>query len=90
MRKTDLANLLIAKFLEQAPHDLREIQTGLENEDAGRIISAAHRLKGSAANISAELLRQSAAQIETCARQGALAEARACLLQLRGLMPPLA
>ena len=68
--KPDLVRRLVEKFLAQAGGDLRELETALREQDAARLRLVAHRLKGSAANMSAETVRESASQLEELGRAG--------------------
>ncbi|MBL9129278.1 MAG: response regulator, partial [Verrucomicrobiales bacterium] len=72
MGKPDLARRLVRKFMAQAASDLQELQVSLDARDAERVRMVAHRLKGSAANVSAERVRESAGRIESRARDGLL------------------
>ena len=58
MGKQDLARRVIVKFIVQAGNDANEIQTAIREQNASQLRLVAHRLKGSAANVSAEALRE--------------------------------
>jgi len=69
----ELANVVIATFLDEAPVLLNKIKNDLELNDANSLQHHAHSLKGAAANIGADILNNTAAQIEQAAQQGNLA-----------------
>jgi signal transduction histidine kinase/DNA-binding response OmpR family regulator/HPt (histidine-containing phosphotransfer) domain-containing protein len=83
MGKQDLARRLIQKFLVQATADVQEMEAALREQDAARLRLVAHRLKGSAANLSAEALRECASRLEVLGREGNLAPAADLVAQLR-------
>ncbi len=74
--RRELAEKLIAKLREQANTDVTAMVTALQNGDAPALAISAHRLKGAAANVSAECLRQVAADLEALGRAGNLNAAR--------------
>ena len=80
----DVVERVIKKFERGADDTLEQIRRSVAAGDAGEITRLAHRLKGTAANLSAETLRVAATQLEETARAGDLSEADACLAQLRG------
>jgi len=83
MGKPELARRLIQKFITQAGADVLELETAIREQDTVRLRSVAHRLKGSAANVSAEAVRNCASQLEVLGRDGNLAEAPELQVQLR-------
>ena len=83
MGKPELAQRLVQKFLVQAGADLQELETAIRENDATRLRLVAHRIKGSAANVSAEAIRDCASRLEILGRDGNLAEAPEILAQLR-------
>ena len=78
-----LARRLVEKFLAQAGADLQELEAAIRASDATRIRLVAHRLKGAAANVSAEAVRECASRLEVLGRNGTLAPAPELHLQLR-------
>lgn len=86
MGKQDLARRLVQKFLTQAGADVQEMEAALKEQDAVRLRLVAHRLKGSAANVSAEAVRESASQLEVLGRDGNLEPAPDLVAQLRAGM----
>ena len=83
MGREDLARRLIGKFLSQASADMEELEKAIREQDAARLRLVAHRLKGSAANVSAEAVREIASRLEVLGREGNLATAPELLAQLR-------
>ncbi len=70
-------------FAEYAPKDLAALESTLSSGERDEIAKAAHRLKGGSYTFGAVRLGDAAAEIERCARGGALpsAEAIAALSQ---------
>lgn len=63
---------------DRLPEILGQIQIAAENEDASEILLQAHGLKGAAANVAAEPVREAAERLEVVAKQsdfGAVARA---------------
>ena len=79
----ELAERLTAKFLDQMDETLGQIEDRVHVEDAEGTARLAHTLKGSAASLSAEALREVLARLEAAARTENLHEAAACLTQAR-------
>jgi signal transduction histidine kinase/CheY-like chemotaxis protein len=73
--KRSLAERLIQKFVDQAQADAHEIEDAAQRGEATRVMAAAHRLKGSAANVSAEAVRELAAALEALGRGGNVSSA---------------
>ena len=74
----DLMTRLIEAFMQQSAEDLAAIRNAAAGVDLQRVLCAAHRLKGSAANLSLESIRQAAAAVEAAGRgrnQGQLSAA---------------
>ena len=83
MGRSELAGRLIEKFLMQAGTDVQELEMAIQAQDSVRLRSVAHRLKGAAANVSAEGFRESASALEVLGREGTLSAAPELLEQLR-------
>lgn len=66
---------LLHLFQVEAQKDMDSLEAALETHDSCKVVSAAHRLKGSAATVGAEPLRAEAAQIEAFGREGRLQQA---------------
>ena len=80
----DLVERVLDKFEQRLPAELAELESVLELGDAAKIALVAHRIKGNAANISAEGLRQAATEIEDLSRAGRVADIPGRLRNLRG------
>lgn len=83
MGKEELAWRLIRKLVTQAGLDLQEIVAARERGDAAALAATAHRLKGASANVSAERLREIAAELERIGRSGDPAPASPLIARLR-------
>lgn len=65
----DLVCQVVKAFVDEGKVMLANVSSAVESLDPEAIRSAAHRLKGSAAAISAASLSEAAMQLETAARQ---------------------
>ena len=74
---------IVRMFLEDCPQRLDAICAAIAGHDAAALASSAHTLKGSAAYLKAATVRERAADLERCAREGRLAEAPVAFDQLR-------
>jgi len=74
---------VLTKFETKAREDLESIEQGVQAGDAERIAFLAHGLKGAAANLSAEALRDVAAKMERVSRSGDLEGLKEDLRTLR-------
>jgi len=63
-------------FLDAAPGYVGEVEAAVRSGDMVLVKSAAHKLKGAAANVGAEATRQMALKIENLARDQQVAEVR--------------
>ncbi len=77
----DFGGLLIG-YLDAAPGLIREIEAGILDGDAQRVILPAHSLKSSSANVGAMKLSALACRLELAARQGDLAAITGAFEQL--------
>lgn len=59
-------------FLAEIPRMAGQIRTAVAEGDADRLMSAAHSLKGSAANLAADRVARLAADLEAMGRSGDL------------------
>jgi len=73
---------IVAEFLGMLPEQLGTLRAGAQNGDGTTIERAAHTLKGAAANIGAEKVRDTALQLEEIGRAGELSAIEAVLRQL--------
>jgi HPt (histidine-containing phosphotransfer) domain-containing protein len=74
--RSDFLKELAAIFLRDAPLRLTSIREGLDAGDASKASQAAHSLKGSSGNVGAKFVTDIAGNIERCANEGALDEAK--------------
>lgn len=65
-----LAQRLVVKFRTQVETDLNDLRDAIANGDKDMIAFHAHRIKGAAANLSAEGIRSAAEAVESRARSG--------------------
>lgn len=70
MNDQELAHELILKAAHRLPSDSKEIVKALEQRDRSHLQSLAHKLKGTAGNLSAENLRASCEALEHAASLG--------------------
>ncbi|HEV3302641.1 MAG TPA: response regulator [Planctomycetaceae bacterium] len=81
--KPELADKLLVKLHARLGTDLYEIKLAVDAGDCEQIARCAHRLKGAAANLSAEPLRTAAADLESLGRGGDVGAARDVLARLK-------
>jgi signal transduction histidine kinase/DNA-binding response OmpR family regulator/HPt (histidine-containing phosphotransfer) domain-containing protein len=74
---------LLNVFTKQANEDVTEISDAVSHGDPQRVLRAAHRLKGAAANLALEEVRQSAFALETHARDQGLRGADGLVQELQ-------
>ncbi len=77
-----LVKTIVEGFLDDAPRLLRSLRTFLDAGDTVGVAHQLHTIKGAAANISGEELRDQARQLEALAREGDLAAVAARLAAL--------
>lgn len=65
-----LAGKLIRLFIDDLPDLSKQLQLAVADEALEDIVAHSHRIKGSAANLSAKLLSKTASKIETGGREG--------------------
>ena len=70
MGRVPLAQKVLQQFMTQSRADAAALQAAAQAGDAVSVRTAAHRLKGAAANVSAGEVRRLAAEIEDGARTG--------------------
>jgi HPt (histidine-containing phosphotransfer) domain-containing protein len=78
----DLRTEIIEMFLEDCPVRVREIREAVTGKDARALVASAHALKGSAAYLSASIVRERAADLERAGREQNLDAAPALLTAL--------
>jgi HPt (histidine-containing phosphotransfer) domain-containing protein len=74
---------VVRMFLEDCPQRLDAIGAAIASGDATALASASHALKGSAAYLKAGSVRDCAADLERCARDGRMSDAPAAFERLR-------
>jgi HPt (histidine-containing phosphotransfer) domain-containing protein len=74
---------LLRMFVTYTRVDLVDLEEACAGSDCAQIAVLAHRIKGAAANVSAEPLRSDAARLEALGRTGQLAGVSDSLTQLR-------
>lgn len=65
---TQLISIILDSFFQEAPDLLSELQTAVGDNDTEMVRTRAHALKGSAANVNAESLRQRSFEMENSAK----------------------
>ena len=80
MGNREIADRLIVKFCHKVAADMERLGTAIH--DADQVGRLAHGLKGTAANVACEQIRQLAERLETLARSSDLQEAPALLSRL--------
>lgn len=65
----EIVEVVLESFSQEAPELIARIQEGMSGNDEEEIRSCAHALKGSAANVNAERLRQASFLLETSAKE---------------------
>ena len=75
MGKADLAERLVQKFLTLVRSYAEDVARAAELQDPAALTQAAHRLKGSAANVSAQSISRIAADLEILGAENNLSPA---------------
>ena len=65
-----LAKRIVASFQQKIDEDIALLEGALGRKDADQLAAVAHRVKGTAANVAAEGIREAAEEIELIARSG--------------------
>ena len=73
---------IIQMFLEDCPARVEEIRAAVVGGSAPALVSSAHALKGSAAYLSASIVRGCAADLERAGREGQLSDTSSLLAAL--------
>jgi HPt (histidine-containing phosphotransfer) domain-containing protein len=71
----DLFLILAGLFLQESPKEAAAARAALERQDRAGLAAAAHKLKGSVAEMCAPRLFESTKRLEELGRQGEFAEA---------------
>jgi PAS domain S-box-containing protein len=77
-----IAGEIIGIFMEDAAQVIQDLKDALQNGDADAVARYGHKLKGAAANINAEAMRQAVHEIELAGKDGKLNRIHALLQQL--------
>lgn len=83
MGRLEFAQRLLDSFEDRFPVEVLEILKSLNTQDLPSLARLTHRLKGTAANISAPILSQILQRIEEAVHHGNLAEAARLVAQLQ-------
>jgi CheY-like chemotaxis protein len=75
MGDAELADTLIDMFVNNTPADIGRLRDAIDSGDGERVRSAAHFIKGAAANLCAPAINAVALEIEQAGRQGQIARA---------------
>jgi CheY-like chemotaxis protein/HPt (histidine-containing phosphotransfer) domain-containing protein len=75
---------LLVKFVDKVRKDLRELEEHVASANAQKVAFVAHGLKGAAANLSAEGLRQAASDLEQAGKAADFSRVETCLAAVRG------
>jgi HPt (histidine-containing phosphotransfer) domain-containing protein len=78
----DLLDEFLELLLKQTTTDLPQIAQAVEQGNANRLEHLAHSLKGAAASLSAERVRQAASNLESMGRDGDMSKAQPALALL--------
>jgi CheY-like chemotaxis protein len=70
MGNNALVDKLLIKFFAQLDADILSLDAAFSESDLNRMVHSAHRIKGAAANLSMESLRETAAYIERSGHEG--------------------
>ena len=73
----ELLDELLALFRDSSAQDYEQLCRAAEANDADGVVAAAHSIKGAAASLGIEAVRQLALEMESRARQGDAAWAQA-------------
>ncbi len=82
----ELLEELMILFKESSAADLEQLRQAIVADDAPGVVRAAHSLKGSSASLGIEGIRAIALAMETEAREGSLAVARAKVEEMDALL----
>jgi HPt (histidine-containing phosphotransfer) domain-containing protein len=83
MGNAELVAKVLERFESQARITLEKLQSSVAEADCDSFARLAHTLKGSAANLSAEGVREAAWQLEDMGRQRQLQHAKSQLIRLQ-------
>jgi HPt (histidine-containing phosphotransfer) domain-containing protein len=78
----EIVQVVIGKFQKRVPNDLALLEKHTGEGKLESVYQIAHALKGASANLSAEPIRQAAAELEAAGRAEQLEACRAALARL--------
>jgi PAS domain S-box-containing protein len=82
MNDQDLAKEVLAIFLEDIPQQIQALKDFLAANDKQGIVLQAHTIKGAAANVGGEALREAASRMEKKAKDGKISDVQTCMTNL--------
>jgi CheY-like chemotaxis protein/HPt (histidine-containing phosphotransfer) domain-containing protein len=82
MGDKELANEILAGFLEDVPRKFSALKEAIEKRDASSVIREAHTLKGASADVGGKALLETAFEIEKAGEAGDLETVKACMPEL--------
>ena len=83
---TDILDMVLRMFVEQGPERMALVEAALAGQDAKSLERDAHGLKGAAATLGMEELRQASYAVERLGADGRLDEAVAAVAAMRVAM----
>jgi HPt (histidine-containing phosphotransfer) domain-containing protein len=84
MGDRELAGVILKAFREDAPRQMAQLRSCLAEQDAPGVRLHAHALKGAAANVGGEALRERAHAMEMAAEAGDLTAVASAMPELEG------
>ncbi len=78
----EITAMILDSFIETIPQNFDELRHALEAKDPEVVSRAGHTIKGSSANVSASLMRETALQIEISGRAGNMEKAASFFMTL--------
>jgi PAS domain S-box-containing protein len=82
MNDRSLLETILKMFINDIPLQIVQLQQHLDKKNLKDLILRAHTIKGAASNVGAEQLRQTAASIESDAREGNISTISSSIVQL--------
>ena len=79
----DLISRILDTFVCQSQTDIESLAGAFDSRDSARVARLAHHLKGAAAVVGAEPLREEASRIETLGSEGQMQGALQCVSRLQ-------
>jgi HPt (histidine-containing phosphotransfer) domain-containing protein len=83
---TELLQELITIFKDSCTSDCALIRSGISRQDGGQVASAAHSIKGAAASLGIEAIREVALALEKDGKEGKIDAAAQRFPELEGLL----